>query len=116
MNLQVVRNQKDIKGFLGGHKDVKFSINAKLLLTAEEAQLAEHYKISGNKLNAELGALATNASVTPTLADLSRGVEFEVNNVAMILEVEDQLKGFCSRAKGYLDVARSFGGEQVWEI
>lgn len=41
MKLVINRSQQDIKGMLGGHKGVSFTLSYSLVLTSEEAELVQ---------------------------------------------------------------------------
>jgi hypothetical protein len=45
MQLIVSRNQQDVKGMLGGHKGVQFTLSYRLELTEDELALVSRYKL-----------------------------------------------------------------------
>ncbi|BBO22590.1 conserved hypothetical protein [Candidatus Nitrosymbiomonas proteolyticus] len=116
MKLIVSRNQSDMKGLLGGHKGVKFNLRAHVQLTPEEQQLAERYMILKKWLPTELAAGMMGAKKVPEFGDLLTPVAFEYESLEVLLEKEEELKKVCAGVKNYIDVARSFGGQDVFEF
>lgn len=45
MKLAIQRSQQDVKGMLGGHKGVTFTLSYRLILSSEEQELVNRYKL-----------------------------------------------------------------------
>ena len=48
MKLVIQRSQQDVKGMLGGHKGVSFTLSYRLVLTGEEEELVALPRVSDN--------------------------------------------------------------------
>ena len=114
MRLFIIRDQA--KGLLGG---VKFELRARVELTNEEAELVSKYK-AGKEilLKKELKIPFTSKSLffDIKIDSLRAGQTFKCNNIAEILEYEKNVKESCESFKNYIEIMRSFGGEEEIEF
>jgi hypothetical protein len=113
MKLIITRDQA--KSLLGG---VKFEFKAKAELTSEEAELVKKYKAEKEvllKKEVKLLFTGTGLSLNLTIGSLTAGQVFTCNDIAEILEYERNVKESCEAFKRYLEVMRSFGGQEVIE-
>jgi hypothetical protein len=109
MQLLIKRDQKDIKGLLGGHKGVLFSLFVQAFASAEEQTLIEKYKIGEFRLTTyELGEQTIPIGVN----DLLKGHSVEVRDIAELLSLEEEIKSCTATLKTWITVAASFGGEE----
>ena len=113
MKLYLKRDQA--KGLLGG---VKFELHARTELTSEEQELVKKYKTHKEiLLQKELKIPFTGKSVTLNIniGGLTDGQMFKCKDIADILEYEENVKEACEAFKNYIEVMKSFGGEEVIE-
>jgi hypothetical protein len=107
MQLVIKRTQADMKGMFGGNKGVQFNLHYKLSLAPEEASVVERYKLG-------LHVLSTSGSGLPeTVNDVLRGVNQSVQSVPVLLRNEEVIKRACNSFYTLIEVAKSFGGEEV---
>lgn len=110
MKLIIKRNQADKKGLFGGNKGVDFTLSYKVELTPEEQELINKYKVQNEVLmTSHDGYLKT------TIQDLINGQAQTTQDIETLLKNEGVAKNVCKNFKNYLDVLRSFGGEEVVE-
>jgi hypothetical protein len=114
MKLIIKRDQKDHKGFFGGHKGMLFQLNCKVQLTPEEQELISKYRVE------EYPLTYRNVGDTQVpglkIGDLVRGIDYEIKDVASLLNNEETIKNACHEFKTLLVVMASFGGEDVLEF
>jgi hypothetical protein len=113
MKLYLARDQA--KGLLGG---VKFELRARTELRPEEAALVTKYKADKEVLlQKEIKIPFTTKAVALdiNIGGLTAGQTFKCKDIADILEYESSVKEACANFKHYLEVMRSFGGEEVIE-
>jgi len=111
MKLTITRDQS--KKMMGG---VSFELFAKVELTGEEAELIKKYKAERESLvKKEIKIPLTGRSIVLniTIGDLVSGQSFKCNDIAEILETENNIKESCVVFKNYLEVMRHFGGQEV---
>jgi hypothetical protein len=131
MQLLIRRNQKT--GILGG---AKYTLYVRAQLTEEEHSLIRKNNLAGELLvyydkdadKATLagamkdagglaGALVRKMRDTAlTVAKLIEGTEITCNNVGELLGVESEVREASLMLKNYLDVAATFGGEEVLDM
>lgn len=107
MKLFVKRDQKDQKGFFGGHKGVNFLLSYRIELTPQELELISRYKVENHVL------MTNEAGMTTTVQDLVNGRVQEVQDISILLNNEEAVKSACRSFKILLEVMSTFGGEQV---
>jgi len=113
MKLYITRDQA--KGILGG---VKFELKAHVQLTKDEADLLNKYKADKEVLlQKEIKIPFTTKAIVLDIkiGGLIEGQTFKCKDIADILEYEKNVKEACENFKSYLEVMKSFGGEEVIE-
>jgi hypothetical protein len=125
MQLQVTRDQK--KGMMGMGK-VVFILTARAELLPDEKSAVEKYKMGDTVLwDKELipavagmsmfGAIAKKMTDKKiTVNDLTRGKTIECKDIVEMVGHEETLKQACQTFKGILEIAATFGGQEVFEI
>jgi hypothetical protein len=108
MRLVISRRQQDLKGMLGGHKGVQFTITYRLDLTQEETELVRRYKLD------DYPVTSMGASIL-TLAAYVRGQSQTVSDVTTLVKNERIIKEACDQLPVLFDVCRSFGGDEIVE-
>jgi hypothetical protein len=108
MRLIIKRRQQDMKGMLGGHRGVQFTIDYRLELTQEEAELVRRYKL-------ENYPITTQGASILTLDAYTRGQSQTVTDVTTLVKNENIIKEACDELPVLFDVCRSFGGDEVVE-
>jgi len=103
MKLLIKRNQDT--GFMGG---ISFILEAKVELTQEESELVKKYK-------AHKEVLYSAGNRQYTINDLLSGSRDKCKDITILLNNEEVYKNACVHFKTYLEVMRSFGGEEVIE-
>lgn len=131
MQLLIRRNQKT--GLMGG---AKYSLYVRAQLSEEEKALVKKNNLAGEMLvyydrdadKANLagamkdagglaGALMRKMRDTAlTVAKLIEGAEIKCDNVGELLGIERETKEAALMLKNYLDVAATFGGEEVLDM
>ncbi len=113
MKLMIVRDQAS--GMFGG---VKFKLSAQVELTPDEAGLVKRYKADKEVLLSKqirIPLTGKTIELALTIGALVAGQEFKCNDIAEILEYEQNLKEACEAFKQYIVVMGSFGGQEVIE-
>ncbi|HZD69850.1 MAG TPA: hypothetical protein VFA45_13365 [Actinomycetes bacterium] len=109
MRLIISRRQNDIKGMLGGHKGVQFSITFRLELTPEEAELVRRYNLGSYPVT------RSTATLSGTLDSYLRGQSQTVSDVTTLISNERIIKEACDELPVLFAVCRSFGGDEIIE-
>ncbi|HED38295.1 MAG TPA: hypothetical protein ENI76_08650 [Ignavibacteria bacterium] len=114
MKLTIKRDQAAKTGFFGGHKGMRFSLYARVKISADEQELIDKYKVNEHVLTYR----DTENGQIPGLRiqDLVQGHTTEIDDVGTLLNNEDVIKSACQDFKNLLLVMASFGGEEVIEI
>jgi hypothetical protein len=110
MRLHIWRNQADQRGVFGGHKGVQFSLRCRLTLTEHERQLVERYKLGSHVLT------RNGAGVPLTVNQIIDSHVEQMPTVELLVNNEKVIKEACQGFKVLLDIASTFGGEEVVEI
>jgi hypothetical protein len=95
---------------------ISFELSAKVELTSEESELIKKYKVERESLlKKEVRIPLTGKSIvlSLTVGDLVSGQSFKCNDIAEIIETENNIKESCGVFKNYLEVMRHFGGQEV---
>jgi hypothetical protein len=111
MKLIISRGQHDIKGMLGGHKGVNFSLKCRLELTGEEAGLVQKYKLDFYPLTLREFQGTTMPGIS--ISALVTGHTSVVSDVTKLVREENIIKNACDELPTLFDVCRSFGGDEV---
>jgi hypothetical protein len=113
MQLVISRNQAS--GVFGG---IKFELRVQVRLTQKEAELIDKYKAHKEVLlKKEIKIPLTGRALVldQTIGSLVGGQTFKCNDIAEIMEYEQNIKASCEAFQNYLTVMHSFGGEEVIE-
>jgi hypothetical protein len=111
MKLTIRRDQADVKGMLGGHKGVTFSLWYQVGLTPTENDLVTRYRLGSH-------ILCKNNQGVPllTVDQAIRGNREEMPSVQLLVHNERVVREACADFKQLLEVASTFGGEEVVDI
>jgi len=119
MKLIIRRNQADVKGLFGGHKGVRFTLYAQVQISDEEKALINRYKV-GDYILAEyelqLPFRGDKVRFHWSVDDLIWGKQVETDDIGTLLELEESVKRGCVALKTWLEVMRTFGGEEVIDV
>lgn len=111
MRLIINRRQEDVKGMLGGHKGVSFTLAYRLELTAEESELVRHYKLEDYAVTWK--TVQGNQVPDDTIRNMTLGRSQTVSDVATLLKNESVVKNACDSLPKLFGVVRTFGGDEV---
>lgn len=121
MKVLIKRDQKS--GMLG---KAKFLLYVRAQLEPEESELVKKYRLGGELLvyHDKTGPTTGFMSVVwsrikdtaLTVASFEHGTQFECDNVGELLGIEEQVKEAAKNFKGYLQAAKTFGGEEVLAV
>lgn len=114
LRLVINRSQQDVKGMLGGHKGVSFTLAYRLELTADEAGLVKRYRLEEYALTWRPGSQGGQIP-DDTIANMVQGRVQTVRDVTTLLRNENIVKDSCDQLVTLFDVIRSFGGDEVVE-
>lgn len=114
MKLVIRRNQADIKGVLGGHKGVNFTLHYRLVLTEDERSLVDRYKLGTHVLTYR--NFQGNEVPGHRVAEVVGGVIEQLPSVDILIGNEKVIRDACESFNALLRVAATFGGEEVVEI
>lgn len=114
MQLAIIRDQVDKRGMLGGHKGVNFSLYYELRLTERERRLVEQYRLGSHALTYQ--AIRGQEMPSTTVAQAIQGIMQTMDSVAVLVNNEKVIKEAVEEFKLLLDVASTFGGEDVIDI
>lgn len=114
MKLIINRSQAEKKGFLGASQGIHFTLRYRLELTQEEMGLVDKYGLRYYPLTwtTEPGG---RRSTDDTIASMLEGGEETLSDVTTLIKNEDTIKQACDVLPPLLDMARSFGGDEVIE-
>lgn len=118
MKLEIWRDQKDVKGLLGGHKGVNFTLVARVQVSDEENELIERYKVGHDILATYRlpGTPTPNFEFTISVRELLSGHTVDMGNISSMIRLEEEIKEACSNLKDWLAVMKTFGGYEAIEI
>lgn len=117
MQLQVVRDQEQVKGMFGGNKGAKFKIAVKVLLSPEESALVQKYKVDSEPLlHTTLRFFGREVPVEMNIGDLVRGKSFETQSIGEIIAIENEVKSACQGFANVLAVMSNFGGTETIDL
>ncbi len=114
MKLKIKRNQS--KKLMGG---IAFELEAKADLNEHEMDLVKKYRVDKEVLmKKEINIPLTNKVyiMDITIGSLINGQTFKGDNIAEILEYENNVIEACNTFKSYIQAMEQFGGEEVIEI
>jgi hypothetical protein len=111
VRLIISRRQQDVKGMLGGHKGVSFTLTYRLELTPEESQLVERYKLSDYPVTWK--SVQGTRMPDDTIANMLVGRSQTLSDVTTLLNNESVVKDACDSLPTLFGVVRTFGGDEV---
>ncbi len=111
MQLVINRSQQDVKGMMGGHKGVQFTLSYKLVLTDDEAALVQRYKLGEYALTWR--TIQGNRISDDTISNMVQGRTQTLTDVTTLLSNEEIVTNACDQLPGLFAVVRSFGGQEV---
>jgi hypothetical protein len=113
--MKVFISRDQAKGLLGR---IKFELKARAELTGEEANLVKKYQVENEillKKEMKIPFTGAGIAINLTIGSLMAGQTFTCSDIAEILEYEKNVKFSCEAFKNYLEIMRSFGGQEVIE-
>jgi hypothetical protein len=113
MRLIISRNQQAMKGMLGGHKGVQFTLAYRLELTSEETQLVDTYKLSEYPLTWH--SVQGTRLPDDTIGRMLTGRSQTLTDVTTLIQNEEVVKDACDALPQLFEVVRTFGGDEVIE-
>jgi hypothetical protein len=113
LRLIISRKQEDVKGVLGGHKGVSFTLAYRLDLTPEERELVARYKLDYYPVtwHSSQGVRTPDDTITNMVAGRSQ----TLTDVTTLLNNERIVKDACDSLPTLFEVVRTFGGDEVIE-
>jgi hypothetical protein len=113
VKLIINRSQQAVKGMLGGHKGVSFTLSYRLELTQDEQGLVEQYRLAEYPLTWRV--VAGDRLPDDTVGRLISGRSETLGDVKTLLQNEEIVKNACDELTTLFDVVRTFGGDEVIE-
>lgn len=113
MKLVINRSQAAMKGMLGGHKGVQFTLQYRLELTSDEAALVDQYKLHHYPLT--WSNVQGTRTPDDTISSMIQGRSQTLTDVTTLLDNEEIIKRACDALPPLFSVVRSFGGDEVIE-
>jgi hypothetical protein len=111
LRLIISRRQQDIKGMLGGHKGVSFTLAYRLELTPEESELVSRYKLGEYPVTWH--SLQGQRMPDDTIQNMVAGRSQTLSDVTTLLNNENIVKDACDSLPTLFEVVRTFGGDEV---
>jgi hypothetical protein len=115
MRLIIQKDQS--KGLMGG---VSFEVAALVKLTPEERHLVQHYKMENHVLFSKkmvtLWGTPTDQEIQVRVNDLAAGTVYKCKDLNEVINLAESVKRACESLSAYLEVASTFGGEEVYEF
>lgn len=111
MKLAIQRSQQDIKGMLGGHKGVSFTLSYRLVLSPEEQELVQRYKLEDYPVT--WNTIQGTRMPDDTIANMVAGRTQTLSDVTNLVKNENVVKDACDNLPTLFEVVRTFGGEEV---
>jgi len=115
MKLIIRRDQKAKTGIFGGHKGMTFVLSCRVELTPEEKDLIAKYKAENEPLTYTTDREGRKIPKY-FVSSLTAGITEEMQDITVLLNNEEAIKGACKDFKTLLEVMASFGGEEVIEF
>jgi hypothetical protein len=111
VQLVIKREQAPVKSLLGGHKGVEFTLAYRLLLTDEECELADQYKLGDYPVTWK--NLPSGQVPDDTLRDMVAGRSQTLTDVTTLVANEKAIKDACDSLPKLFEIVRTFGGQEV---
>ncbi len=113
MKLAIKRSQQDIKGMLGGHKGVSFTLSYRLVLSSEEQELVQRYKLEDYPVTWH--TIQGTQMPNDTIGNMVAGRTQTLSDVTTLVRNENVVKDACDSLPVLFEVVGTFGGEEVIE-
>lgn len=113
MKLIIKRDQQAMKGMLGGHKGMQFTLSYRLVLTPDEEQLVRQYKLEEYPLTWR--NIQGTQVPGETIGSLMSGRSVTLSDVTTLVHNEDVIKEACDGLPPLLTIVKTFGGEETIE-
>jgi hypothetical protein len=113
LKLCIQRDQQVRTGLMGGHKGVAFTLSWRLVLTDDEQNLVDRYKLHDYPLTWQ--SARGERVPSETLTTLTRGGSQTLGDVATLVANEEVIKSACDQLPPLFEIASTFGGEEVIE-
>lgn len=113
MKLIINRSQQAVKGMLGGHKGMSFTLGYRLELTPDEQGLVEQYRLMEYPLTWRV--VAGDRLPDDTVGGMIQGRRQTLEDVKTLLQNEEIVKDACDQLTTLFDVVRTFGGDEIIE-
>jgi hypothetical protein len=113
VKLVIQRSQQDVKGMLGGHKGVSFTLSYRLVLSPEEQELVHRYKLEDYPVT--WNTIQGTRMPDDTIANMVAGRTQTLSDVTNLVRNENVVKDACDNLPVLFEVVRTFGGEEVIE-
>ena len=114
MQLALRRGQS--KGLMGG---ISFEVFAQVRLSTEEQDLIQKYKqesVVVLQRPVYIFGKPTDRVINLTVGQLIQGESFKCKDLGEVIGFSDNAVRACQTLKTYLDVAKTFGGEEILEV
>lgn len=114
--MKLILTKDQSKGLMGG---VSFEVKAQVQLTEEEKKLIQHYKLEKEILLQKrliIWGQPTDHLIDVSVMNLLSGESYKCKSLEEVISYSDSLKEACKTLKIYLEIAKSFGGQEVIEI
>ena len=115
MKLLMTKNQS--KGVMGG---VSFEVSAQVQLSDDERKLIQHYKLDNEilfqKKMVNIWGQPTDHLIDVRVKSLLGGQAYKCKSLDEVISYSESLKSACETLKSYLEIAKSFGGQEVFEF
>lgn len=111
--MQLVLTKGQSKGLMGG---VSFEIRAQVQLSDEERRLIQYYKLENDIVFSKqlvIFGRPLEQMVHIRVKDLVSGNTYKCKDLGELMAYSDSLKSACGKLKTYLEVASTFGGQEV---
>jgi hypothetical protein len=111
MKLSIERSQQDVKGMLGGHKGVTFTLAYQLLLDQDELELVRRYKLEEYPVT--WMTIQGERMPDDTIGNMVEGRSQTLTDVTTLITNESIVKDACDKLPVLFQVVRTFGGQEV---
>jgi hypothetical protein len=113
MKLVISRNQAAVKGLLGGHKGMEFTLSYRLVLTGDEQALVDQYRLQEYPVTWK--TIQGTQLPDDTIANMIAGRGQTLTDVTTLVANEEIVKRACDSLPQLFDVVSTFGGDEVVE-